>query len=285
VAAKKVRLDQLLVQRGLAETRSRAQALIMAGSVRVDGSSRAKAGDMVPADAAVELAAALPYASRGGYKLAHALDTFALDPAGLAALDVGASTGGFTDVLLQHGAARVYAVDVGYGLIDVRLREDPRVILLERTNIRYLEALPPLDQGRRTKDDRPPSAETATYETQNSELADCATIDASFISLRLVLPAVRRLIGPDAWVVALVKPQFEAGAEQVGKGGVVRDPRVHAAVLRDVLAFAASLGLAPRGLARSPITGPAGNVEFLAWLGGAGPDLDVERAIAAVIAP
>ena len=284
MAKNKLRLDQLLVQRGLAETRSRAQALIMAGSVRVDGSSRAKAGDMVPADAAVELAAALPYASRGGYKLAHALDTFALDPAGLAALDVGASTGGFTDVLLQRGAARVYAVDVGYGLIDVRLREDPRVILLERTNIRYLEALPPLGQGRRTKDDRPPSAETATYETQNSELADCATIDASFISLRLVLPAVRRLIGPDAWVVALVKPQFEAGAEQVGKGGVVRDPRVHAAVLRDVLAFAASLGLAPRGLARSPITGPAGNVEFLAWLGGAGPDLDVERAIAAVIA-
>ena len=278
MAKNKVRLDQLLVQRGLAATRSRAQALIMAGSVRVDGSSRAKAGDMVPADAAVELAAALPYASRGGYKLAHALDVFSLDPAGLAALDVGASTGGFTDVLLQRGAARVYAVDVGYGLIDVRLREDPRVVLLERTNIRYLEALPipgtrDLGPGGSEGDQAPSPRPLAP------SLADCATIDVSFISLRLVLPAVRRQIAPGAWVVALVKPQFEAGAEQVGKGGVVRDPRVHAAVLRDVLAFAAGIGLAPHGLARSPITGPAGNVEFLAWLGGTGPELDVERAI------
>ena len=140
--AKKIRLDQLLVQRGLAETRSKAQALIMAGAVRVAGVPGAKAGELVPEDAAVEVAAALPYASRGGYKLAHALDTFGLAPAGLVAVDVGASTGGFTDVLLQRGAARVYAVDVGYGLLDWRLRQDRRVVVVERTNIRYLEALP-----------------------------------------------------------------------------------------------------------------------------------------------
>src|SRR6266511_2010812 len=206
MAKHKVRLDQLLVQRGLAETRGKAQALILAGAVRVGGAQRTKAGEQIAEDAAVELIEALPYASRGGYKLAHALDSFALDPAGLIALDAGASTGGFTDVLLQRGAARVYAVDVGYGLIDWRLRQDPRVVL--------------------------------------------------------------------------IKPQFEAGAAQVGKGGVVRDPAVHAAVLHASLAAAAEGQMAPHGLARSPITGPAGNVEFLAWLGGPGPALDVERAIA-----
>src|SRR3954467_2402964 len=152
MAKHKVRLDQLLVQRGLAETRGKAQALILAGAVRVGGEQRTKAGEQIAEDAAVELIEALPYASRGGYKLAHALDTFALDPVGLIALDAGASTGGFTDVLLQRGAARVYAVDVGYGLIDWRLRQDPRVVLIERTNIRYLEELPgpTEDEGRRT---------------------------------------------------------------------------------------------------------------------------------------
>jgi 23S rRNA (cytidine1920-2'-O)/16S rRNA (cytidine1409-2'-O)-methyltransferase len=270
MAKNKVRLDQLLVQRGLAETRGKAQALILAGSVRVEGAPRTKAGEQIAEDAAVELVAALPYASRGGYKLAHALDRFGLDPAGLIALDAGASTGGFTHVLLQRGAARVYAVDVGYGLIDWRLRQDPRVVLLERTNIRYLEALPAVGD-----DIAPPSP----------VLVDCATIDVSFISLKLVLPAVARLIAPEAWVVALVKPQFEAGAAQVGKGGVVRDPAVHAAVLRAALAAAVEAGLAPHGLARSPITGPAGNVEFLAWLGGPGPRLDAERAIIEVLSP
>ena len=154
MAKHKVRLDQLLVQRGLAETRGKAQALILAGAVRVAGAQRTKAGEQIAEDAVVELIDALPYASRGGYKLAHALDSFALDPAGLIALDAGASTGGFTDVLLQRGAARVYAVDVGYGLIDWRLRQDPRVVLIERTNIRYLEALPELteDEGRKTED-------------------------------------------------------------------------------------------------------------------------------------
>ncbi|HEY3230419.1 MAG TPA: SAM-dependent methyltransferase, partial [Roseiflexaceae bacterium] len=183
------------------------------------------------------------------------------------------------------GAARVYAVDVGYGLLDWRLRQDPRVVVIERTNIRYLEALP--DDGRPTTDDRQGDKETngqrTTDNRQRTILADCATIDVSFISLRLALPALRRLIAPDAWVIALIKPQFEAGAAQVGKGGVVRDPAVHAAVLREVLTFAAGIGLPPHGLTRSPITGPAGNVEFLAWLGGAGPELDVERAIVAVI--
>ncbi len=262
--AKKVRLDQLLVQHGLAETRARAQALILAGEVRVNGAIRHKAGELVPDDAAIELIGALPYVSRGGYKLAHALDTFGLSPANLVALDVGASTGGFTDVLLQRGAARVYAVDVGYGQLDWRLRQDPRVVVVERTNIRYLEALPP-----------PAGAESSAAPI----LADCAVIDVSFISLKLALPAVQRLIRPDAWIVALIKPQFEAGPAQVGKGGVVRDPAVHAAVVCDVLTFAASIGLPPHGLTRSPITGPAGNVEFLAWLGGPGPALDVERAI------
>ncbi|HEU5102495.1 MAG TPA: TlyA family RNA methyltransferase, partial [Roseiflexaceae bacterium] len=240
--------------------------------------------EQIAEDAAVELVAALPYASRGGYKLAHALERFALDPAGLIALDAGASTGGFTHVLLQRGAARVYAVDVGYGLIDWRLRQNPRVVVIERTNIRYLEALPVLGVGGwglgGSKKSPAPSPQPPT-----PVLADCATIDVSFISLKLVLPAVKRLITPEAWVVALVKPQFEAGAAQVGKGGVVRDPAVHAAVLRAALAAAAEAELAPHGLARSPITGPAGNVEFLAWLGGPGPELDAEWAIAQALVP
>ena len=283
MAKHKVRLDQLLVQRGLAETRGKAQALILAGAVRVAGAQRTKAGEQIAEDAVVELIDALPYASRGGYKLAHALDSFALDPAGLIALDAGASTGGFTDVLLQRGAARVYAVDVGYGLIDWRLRQDPRVVLIERTNIRYLEALPEAteDEARKTKDAAADSS--VGLRPSSFVLAQCATIDVSFISLTLVLPAVQRLIVPDAWIVALIKPQFEAGAAQVGKGGVVRDPAVHAAVLRASLAVAAEGGLAPHGLARSPITGPAGNVEFLAWLGGPGPALNVERAIGEVL--
>jgi len=281
MAKHKVRLDQLLVQRGLAETRGKAQALILAGSVLVGGAQRTKAGEQIAEDAPVELIEALPYASRGGYKLAHALDIFTLDPAGLIALDAGASTGGFTDVLLQRGAARIYAVDVGYGLIDWRLRQDPRVVLIERTNIRYLETLPEPNDERETMNDE--SRSSSSFIVHHSSLAQCATVDVSFISLKLVLPAMRRLITPDAWVVALIKPQFEAGAAQVGKGGVVRDPAVHAAVLRATLAATAEDGLAPHGLARSPITGPAGNVEFLAWLGGPGPALDFERAIGDVL--
>jgi len=252
----KVRIDQLIVARGLAETRSKAQALLLAGSVRVNGQPAGKAGTLVDDAADLEVTAALPYASRGGHKLAHALDTFNLNPVGLIALDAGASTGGFTDVLLQRGATRVYAVDVGYGILDYRLREDSRVVVLERTNIRHLERLP-----------------------DASPLATCAVIDVSFISLKLVLPAVRRLTTPDAWVVPLIKPQFEAGPSQVGRGGVVRDPAVHRAVLHAALATAVELGLTPRGLTRSPLLGPAGNVEFLAWLQPGGEMINVETEI------
>jgi 23S rRNA (cytidine1920-2'-O)/16S rRNA (cytidine1409-2'-O)-methyltransferase len=270
----KTRLDQLLVDRGLAESRTRAQALILAGEVRVNGNLQSKPGTSVDAASEISLAATLPFVSRGGYKLAHALDTFLLDPAGLVALDVGASTGGFTDVLLQHGAMLVYAVDVGYGILDWRLRQDARVVVLERTNIRHLEKLPPAEADTRNG-------------SQGVALAQCATIDVAFISLRVVLPATQRLLTPDAWLVTLIKPQFEAGPQHVGKGGVVRDPAVHRRVLRDVLHAAADLELYLYGLTRSPITGPAGNSEFLAWLQRAatGAPLDIEQAIQQATAP
>lgn len=266
MAHSKQRLDQLLVERGLAESRSQAQALIMAGAVRVNGAPHTKAGDMVASDSTIDITESLPYVSRGGYKLAHALDSFGLSPAGLVALDVGASTGGFTDVLLQRGAALVYAIDVGYGQLDWRLQNDQHVVVVDRTNIRYLEQLPP-------------------HERLATQYADCAVIDTSFISLRLVLPAVVRLLTPMAWIVALIKPQFEAGADRVGKGGVVRDPAVHAAVIRDIVAFVATIGLVAHGLARSPITGPAGNVEFLVWLARDPSSLDLAAAIANVMQP
>jgi 23S rRNA (cytidine1920-2'-O)/16S rRNA (cytidine1409-2'-O)-methyltransferase len=256
----KQRLDLVLLERNLAPTRARAQALILAGSVYVDGQKRTKAGEQIRADAAIEVRGALPFVGRGGYKLAHALDTFGLDPRGLTAIDVGACTGGFTDVLLQRGAARVYAIDVGYGQLDYRLRTDERVIALERTNIRTLESLP------------------------DGALAACGVVDVSFISLELVLPAMRRLLAPGAWIVALIKPQFEAGPQDVGKGGVVRDPRVHRRVLRKILEWSATHGLDPHGLTASPIRGPAGNREFLAWLGGDGPALEIDRAIEAALA-
>ncbi len=245
---KKIRLDQLLVQRGLADTRTKAQALIMAGAVRAAGTTQHKSGDMLLPDVDIELIATLPYVSRGGYKLAHALDVFGLSPAGLIALDTGASTGGFTDVLLQRGAKHVYAIDVGYGILDWKLRNDSRITVMERTNVRYLETLgePPIH-------------------------VDCATLDVSFISLKLVLPAIQRLIQPSAWIVALIKPQFEAGSEIVDKGaGVIRDPQVHRHVIEDILTFAEDCGLPPHAITRSPITGPAGNVEFLVWLGSKG---------------
>ncbi len=253
--AAKQRLDVLLVERELADTRSKAQALIMAGSVYVDGQKRTKAGEAVGANAEIEVRRPQPYASRGGFKLAAALDAFGLDVGGRIALDAGASTGGFTDVLLQRGAARVYAVDVGYGQLDYRLRMDQRVVPIERTNIRQLEALP------------------------DGVLADCGVVDVSFISLKLVLPAMLRLLIPQSWIVALIKPQFEAGPRDVGRGGVVRDAKVHRRVLREVLHFAAEQGLQPRGLVASPLTGPAGNREFLAWLGGDGPEIDVAATI------
>jgi 23S rRNA (cytidine1920-2'-O)/16S rRNA (cytidine1409-2'-O)-methyltransferase len=255
----KARLDLLIVERGLAPTRAKAQSLIMAGQVYVADQKRTKPGEQVNVDTPIEVRGGLLYVGRGGLKLAHALDQFGIDVRDRTALDVGACTGGFTDVLLQRGAGRVYAIDVGYGQLDYRLRVDPRVVVIERTNIRQLDALP------------------------DGAHADCGVVDVSFISLKLVLPAMQRLMQPHGFVVALIKPQFEAGPRDVGKGGIVRDPAVHRRVLHDILAAAHGLGLPPHGLTRSPITGAEGNVEFLAWLGGAGPALDVDAAIAEVV--
>lgn len=238
-----VRLDVLLVERGLAPSRERAQALILAGRVRVEGRTVVKAGTRVAADAAITVAAAdHPYVSRGGLKLAHALDVFGLDPTGKDALDIGASTGGFTDVLLRRGARSVVALDVGHGQLAWTLRTDPRVIVVEGVNARTLVP------------DRLPAGHRSF---------DLVTIDVSFISLRLVLPVVPPLLRPGADVVALVKPQFEAGRREVGKGGIVREPTVHARVLREVEEAAAACGLVAAGSTPSPIEGADGNREFL----------------------
>lgn len=257
--AAKSRLDLVLVERGLAPTRAKAQGLIMAGQVYVADQKRTKAGEQVALDASIEVRGGLEYVGRGGLKLAHAIDVFDISVQDLVALDVGACTGGFTDVLLQRGARRVYAIDVGYGQLAYELRVDPRVEVLERTNIRHLETLP------------------------DGALADCGVVDVSFISLRLVLPAMQRLMRPGGFVVALIKPQFEAGRSDVGKGGIVRDPAVHRRVLRETIAFAASVGLPLRGLTRSPITGAAGNSEFLVWLGGYESAVEPDAAIAQVL--
>ena len=249
--ARKIRLDVLLAERGLAASREAARRMIMAGEVRVEGEIRDKPGMRVPDDAALEVKQAARFVSRGGEKLAAALDAFPLAVSGRVCADVGASTGGFTDCLLQAGAARVYAIDVGYGQLDYRLRADPRVIPLERTNARYLERLP--------------------------EPVSLIVADASFISLRLLLPVFKGWVRDAADVVVLIKPQFEAGKGQVGKGGVVRDPAIHAQVLDEVLAAAAAEGYGARGLIASPLKGPAGNVEFLAWLS-LPPEAPADRA-------
>ena len=235
-----MRLDQLLVERGLVESREKGQRLIMAGEVLVNDRVADKAGMPIARDAVIQIKEPLPYVSRGGLKLAAALDRFSVPVANVICADVGASTGGFTDCLLQRGAAKVYAIDVGYGQLDWKVRRDPRVVVMDRTNARYLEALP--------------------------EPIGLAVIDASFISLRLILPAVLQWLRDDPHVVALIKPQFEAGREQVGKGGVVRASEVHAEVLRSIWAEATALGFSPIDLIRSPVTGPAGNIEFLIWL-------------------
>ncbi|MGH2446147.1 MAG: TlyA family RNA methyltransferase [Candidatus Limnocylindria bacterium] len=233
----RIRLDQLLTDRGLARSRAEAQALIHAGSVELDGTRRLKPGQLVGGDASVAVLEGPRWASRAGAKLEHALDTFEIDPTGLACLDAGASTGGFTDVLLARGARVVYAVDVGRAQLIGRLREEPRVVSMERTNLRELRELP--------------------------EPIDLATLDLSFISLGLVLPAVRTLLADAGRVVALVKPQFEAGREDVPRGGVVRDPAVHDRVLEQVREAALRAGLRATAVERSPITGTDGNVEFL----------------------
>ena len=240
---KKVRLDQLLFDRGYTESRERAKTTVMSGLVFVNGPRVDKPGTAVDPEAAIEVRGeAIPFVSRGGFKLDKALKVFPVDPAGKACIDCGASTGGFTDVLLQHGAAKVYAVDVGYGQLAWKLRTDPRVVNLERTNLRYVT------------------------EEQIPELLDLAVMDVSFISIRLVLPAVRALLKPGADLICLIKPQFEAGREEVGKKGVVRDEAVHARVIRDILDFAPGIGLSVMGLDFSPIKGPEGNIEYICHL-------------------
>lgn len=250
--SRKERLDLLLVERGLADSRQQAQRLILAGEVTVDGQPMDKPGTRVPVVARLAVVGSLPYVSRGGLKLAAALDAFGLDVNGWIVADVGASTGGFTDCLVQRGAARVYAVDVGYGQLAWKLQQDPRVVVMDRTNARYLERLP--------------------------EAVDLVTVDVSFISLRLILPTVSGWLRPGGRIVALIKPQFEAGRGQVGKGGVVRDPAVHRAILEGLVSWADLQGWGLLGLIRSPVTGPAGNVEFLAhWQPGraSGEEIDL----------
>jgi 23S rRNA (cytidine1920-2'-O)/16S rRNA (cytidine1409-2'-O)-methyltransferase len=247
VAGSKQRLDTVLVERGLVGSRERARALILAGHVTVDGQVVSKAGAPVGADARVDVAVTdHPYVGRGGIKLAHALDTFAIDPRGRRALDVGASTGGFTDVLLQRGAESVIAIDVGHNQLDWKLRSDPRVVVKEGVNARAL-----------TRPDVP-------YDVS------LATIDVAFISLRLILPALPPFLEPGADVVALVKPQFEAGRAEVGKGGLVIDPSVHDAVIARVADAAAALGFERVAMTPSPITGATGNREFFLHLRGGG---------------
>lgn len=237
----RVRLDRLLVERGLADSRTRAEALILAGRVRIPGRERLKPGTVVPEGAELSVTEPEhPWVSRGGVKLAAALSAFGIDPSGLVCLDVGASTGGFTDVLLSRGAAKVYAVDVGFGQLHARLRGDPRVVLRERVNARYLSA------------------------AEVGEPVGLAVCDVSFISATLVLPAVVPLLAPGARVVVLVKPQFEARRGEVGRGGIVRDPAVRERARERVVAAGVSLGLSPLGVVDSPIAGADGNLEALA---------------------
>ena len=240
---KKVRLDQLLVDKGLSQSRERAKITIMEGSVFVDGQRVDKPGTAVDPEKPVEVRGEqMAFVSRGGKKLEKALKVFPVDPAGMLCIDCGASTGGFTDVLLQNGAKKVYAVDVGYGQLAWKLRTDERVVNMERTNLRYVTP------------------------EQIPDVLDLAVMDVSFISIRLVLPAVRELLRPDGDVICLIKPQFEAGRENVGKKGVVRDKAVHRAVLEQFMEFFPAAGFTLLGLDYSPIRGPEGNIEYLAWL-------------------
>ncbi|MDY6951744.1 MAG: TlyA family RNA methyltransferase [Thermodesulfobacteriota bacterium] len=238
----KERLDRLMVKRGLVHSRQQALALILAGEVVVNDQRISKAGALVPEDASIRITGSpMPYVSRGGLKLEAALTTFKIDVSGWGCLDVGASTGGFTDCLLQHGAAKVTAVDVGYGQLHWKLRSDPRVRVIERTNIRYLDG-----------------------KTLGEE-ADLACIDVSFISLKIVVPAVLRFVKEPCRIISLIKPQFEVGKGSVGKGGVVRDPALRQAVIEEVTRFLEGRGLRRLGLTPSPILGPKGNQEYLAY--------------------
>lgn len=240
---KKIRLDQLVFDLGLTESRERAKTTIMSGLVFVNGQRADKPGMQVSPDANVEVkGAALPYVSRGGFKLEKALNVFPVDPEDKVCIDCGASTGGFTDVLLQNGAKKVYSVDVGYGQLAWSLRQDVRVINMERTNIRYISS------------------------DQIPEPIDMAVMDLSFISIKLVLPTVCSLLKDGGELVCLIKPQFEAGREEVGKKGVVRDKGVHLSVIESILDFAPSVGMTVMGLDFSPIKGPEGNIEYLCYM-------------------
>ena len=258
---KKVRLDQLVFEQGFTESRERARTTIMSGLVFVNGQRVDKPGTAVSPDAKIEVHGdALPFVSRGGFKLDKALKVFPIDPADKVCIDCGASTGGFTDVLLQHGARKVYSVDVGYGQLAWKLRNDPRVVNLERTNLRYITA------------------------EQIPEPIDLAVMDVSFISIKLILPSLKPLLKENADLVCLIKPQFEAGREDVGKKGVVRDSEVHARVIRDILSFAPQIGLSPVGLDYSPIRGPEGTIEFICHLKNGpapSPEFDVDGIVAA----
>ena len=236
----KQRLDNLLVLRGLAVNKSKAHALIMAGEVTVSGKVITKAGSLVAEDAAIEIARKPPYVSRGGIKLAHALDEFKLDVISLIAMDIGASTGGFTDCLLQHGAGKVCAIDVGYGQLDYKLRKDHRVVVRDKTNVHHPFTLP--------------------------EKADLATVDVSFISVTKVIPNIVENLKPSGYIIVLLKPQFEAEKSEVGKGGIIKDPLVHAKVIGRFIVWIIDYGLRLHGLVASPITGADGNQEFLLLL-------------------
>jgi 23S rRNA (cytidine1920-2'-O)/16S rRNA (cytidine1409-2'-O)-methyltransferase len=265
---KKIRLDLLLVERGLAESRSMAQRLVMAGQVRVNGELALRTAANVTPDVQLQVTHGMRFVSRGGDKLEAALQAFKVEVRGQICADVGASTGGFTDCLLQHGAAKVYAIDVGRGILDWKLRQDHRVVVMEKTNARFLERLP--------------------------EAVRVITIDVSFISLKVMFPVMRDwfFAGADAGqpvqgsIIALVKPQFEAGRQQVSRGkGVIRDPLIHHQVLLDVLGEASEVGFNVLGLIRSPLTGPKGNVEFLTWLECAGEQTNSIETIVESIVP
>ncbi len=256
----KERLDVLLVEKGLCESRSRAQALIMSGEVYVGGQKCDKAGTAIDVNAEIEIRGnACPYVSRGGLKLEKALRDFGVDPTGYVCSDSGASTGGFTDCLLQKGAKKVFAIDVGYGQLAWNIRTDERVVCMERTNIRYVTP------------------------EQLGEPLDLSVVDVSFISLKIVLPAIKALLKPTGQVLCLIKPQFEAGKDKVGKKGVVRDPTVHEQVLNNFLSLAQELQLTVRNLTFSPVKGPEGNIEFLGHLSML-PDGAIEPDVKALVA-
>lgn len=236
----KQRIDVLIFEKGLAVSREKARAMIMAGEILVQNQLVQKPGAMVATTANITIKQKPRFVSRGGEKLSWALDRFKLDVSHRVCADVGASTGGFTDCLLQHGVDRIYAIDVGYGQIDYTLRNDERVVVIERTNARYLDQL--------------------------DEQVNLVTVDASFISLKILLPTIQKWLQPDSDLILLIKPQFEAGRGEVGKGGVVRDPKIHKLVVHDILSFARNIGFEICGLTQSPIKGPAGNVEFLTWI-------------------